>query len=160
MTGKLWKRFWDKVDVSDDNSCWEWTASKTRYGYGRIGVDRKTYKAHRIAWYLNTGEMPNLLVCHKCDNPPCCNPRHLFLGTHKDNQRDKVNKGRQSKGIKHALRPRGRGETAATAKLREDEVRTILRSKKSLTSLAKEYGVSKKQIFRIKHKQAWSHVNE
>lgn len=92
-------RFWSKVDKSGD--CWEWKAAKLPFGYGLFGYKGKSVKAHRFSWELSNGEIHyDLLVCHKCDNPSCVNPNHLFLGTHKDNFNDMVEKGRGTIEVK------------------------------------------------------------
>jgi HNH endonuclease len=87
------------VEIIPEHSCWEWTASKFRDGYGQIKVNRKNKKAHRIAYELFKGPIPeNMLVCHTCDNPGCVRPEHLFLGTALDNSHDMINKGRYNNG--------------------------------------------------------------
>jgi hypothetical protein len=92
-TLQLEARFWAKVSKSP--GCWEWTACKSPAGYGRFIVKDRSYPAHRIARWLATGEWPGeLFTCHVCDNPGCCNPDHLFLGTPADNMRDMSRKGR------------------------------------------------------------------
>lgn len=86
-------RFWAKVDRGDD--CWEWTGIKDPNGYGRCGMFGETL-AHRVAWKLTREAIPGgLFVLHRCDNPPCCNPDHLFLGTQADNIADMDHKGRR-----------------------------------------------------------------
>jgi len=88
-------RFWRNVKNVGGEGCWEWTGTKTTGGYGVLSVDRRPEKAHRIAWRLTHGEpAPHFFVCHRCDNPPCVRPDHLFLGTHQDNMGDMVRKGR------------------------------------------------------------------
>jgi len=86
-------RFWSKVDVQGTGPCWEWKAA-TNGRYGRFGHNGKSLGAHRVAWELfNDKEIGKLYVCHHCDNTKCCNPDHMFLGTHQDNM-DDLNKKR------------------------------------------------------------------
>jgi hypothetical protein len=86
------QRFWAKVAVGP--GCWEWTAG-TQYGYGRFVLGGRTFKAHRLSYEISVGVIPDgLKVLHHCDNPPCVNPAHLFVGTHADNVRDREAKGR------------------------------------------------------------------
>ena len=75
------ERFWEKVVRRGDDECWDWNASKDRFGYGWLSVGQRMHHGHRISWQLHNGAIPNCLcVLHKCDNPPCTNPDHLFLG--------------------------------------------------------------------------------
>jgi hypothetical protein len=91
-------RFWSRVDKSNGlDACWMWTAGLHNRGYGRIRWNGMPECAHRIVWMLINGAIPNELeVLHRCDNPPCCNPGHLFLGTQADNMHDRDAKGRQN----------------------------------------------------------------
>jgi hypothetical protein len=87
-------KFWARVDKQPDG-CWEWQGCRTPKNYGVFGIKRKHWLAHRFAFYHAVGPFdPSLLVCHKCDNPPCVNPDHLFLGTQLDNIQDCLRKGR------------------------------------------------------------------
>lgn len=90
-------KFWSKVDIQrhDVDACWNWTAGTCR-GYGLIMVNKKHYRANRIAWALANGRMPkdNMDICHRCDNPSCCNPNHLWEGTRSENLKDAYDKGR------------------------------------------------------------------
>lgn len=91
----LEERFWEKVIKGRANECWIWQASIDSCGYGTIRVGRTHDKAHRVSYFLATGQKPGSShVLHACDTPPCVNPRHLFLGTHADNMRDRLKKGR------------------------------------------------------------------
>lgn len=102
------ERFWEKVDRSSKDGCWPWLAARfDARGYGAFKKrdDRGRWKmerAHRVAWMLVHGAIPaGMVVCHRCDNPPCCNPEHLFLGTALDNNRDAAAKGRTARGERH-----------------------------------------------------------
>lgn len=100
----IYERWAAKVRVADstlptmDTPCWEWAAAVDNYGYGKLAtVSRTIRQAHRVGYELNVGPIPpGMLVCHRCDNPKCVAPHHLFLGTHRDNSRDMVRKGRQA----------------------------------------------------------------
>ena len=89
-------RFWEKVTRGDESECWEWTGFRKPEGYGVFLLKKGRYAtASRFAWELTHGPIPDgLCICHTCDNPPCCNPAHLWLGTRADNNRDKTEKGR------------------------------------------------------------------
>lgn len=103
------ERFDSNVDRSAGaDACWPWLASRNRAGYGLFSVGKRATRdrsnAHRVAWVFANGPIPvGMWVLHKCDNPPCVNPAHLFLGTHEDNYADRHAKGRDSKGPSHGL---------------------------------------------------------
>jgi hypothetical protein len=94
--------FWSIVVPGDPDKCWEWQGGKSKDGYGYLHLAGQTKLAHRVSYELHHGEIPKgLVICHKCDNPPCVNPKHLFIGTHLDNavDRDKKGRGRGGKPI-------------------------------------------------------------
>ena len=108
-------------------------------------------KAHRVSWQLFRSEIPaGLHVLHHCDNRRCVNPAHLFLGTHHDNMRDKVAKGRQSTG---------RGNQQPRAKLTPEKVRAICRYNRPQRHIAAEYGVSQRLVTLVKQRKIWAHVD-
>lgn len=141
------KRFWEKVNISG-NQCWEWTASLNN-GYGWFNTGSKIKHAHRVAAFLS-GKLDSLdsefHVLHHCDNPKCCNPNHLFIGTNNDNIADKVNKGRC--GFK-----RMNGQSNGMSKLKNNQIKEIkglyFSSMFSQSQLAKKYGIQQSHVSRI-----------
>jgi hypothetical protein len=144
--------FWAKVDVRGVDDCWEWTHIRNPKGYGRASVRSTLRAAHRVAWTFAHGPIPDgLFCCHHCDNPPCCNPRHLFLGTSSENLQDASRKGR--------MHP---GEKCGTAKLTDAAVRDIrLRhasGERSRATLARRHGVSVGAVQAVLERRTWRHV--
>jgi len=142
-------RFWDKVDIKGADECWEWTAWKNNRGYGQIGLGRKLVLAHRVSWELKNGPIPKgMEVLHKCDNPACVNPNHLFTGSQKDNMDDMAEKGR-----------RPMGKDVWNAKLTKEDVVKIRESNKKQAELAAIYDVTQSHISDIISHRRWSWVN-
>lgn len=153
-----------KVDRSGGpDACWPWTGSggRARGGgvYGHLKLRDVVVTTHRLAWELANGPIPpGMFVCHRCDNPPCCNPAHLFLGTATDNARDRDAKGRQRN-----VRPFGNGSANHAARLSEDQVRLILsmaNSGLSYRAIARKAHaqVLPQTIGKIILRQRWRHV--
>ena len=146
-------RFWRKVDKS--KACWNWTGALTK-GYGYLSKDSKKYYAHRYSWIIHNGLIPeNLCVLHKCDNPLCVNPDHLFLGTTLDNVKDKIAKGRNRWGSCF-------GEKNGFSKLNNEKVLAIKQHRsegKSLCKIAEIIGVSKSTVGNVLTGKNWRNIN-
>jgi hypothetical protein len=143
------------------SGCWLWLGSEQgSNGYGRIKANGKYTQAHRYSYKRFVGEIPNgMFVCHRCDNPACVNPYHLFVGTHQDNTDDKVRKNRQAKGIKLAeaqYKNRPKGELNGGSKLTQDQVNQIRSINLPQRKIAKIFGVSQPLISKIKRKEMWN----
>lgn len=169
--------FWKKVKRTD--TCWNWIGGKTERGYGRFGAFGKKFQAHRLCFIIHFGIIPaeRPCVCHRCDNPACVNPAHLFSGTHSDNMKDMVSKGRavnvgnlppdcrqfgDNNGSRIHPESRPRGECNALAKITEKDVLEMRMDYSSGTisqiQLASKYGIKQPQISRILRRVSWSHI--
>lgn len=137
-------RFSEKVKRSGPDDCWEWQASCNPNGYGHLRAAGRDLLAHRISYVLEHGPIPvGLVVMHSCDNPPCCNPAHLSVGTHADNAADKVAKGRS---------PRLIGEASGRAKLTKAEATAIRAARaagESCEPIGARYGIDPAHVSRI-----------
>lgn len=147
------KDFWNKLEKLE-NGCWEFSGYKSKDGYGLLTFHGRPERAHRLSYKLSVGEIPRgLVVCHRCDNPACGNPEHLFIGTQSDNIADRVNKKRDGdhKGIKN-----GR------AKLRENDVVEIRKyyaaGGSTKADIAVRYGVTDVLVGMIVRRKIWRHV--
>ena len=144
-------RFWGRVDIDISlDVCWEWKGRKNSDGYGEFDYNNTCTFAHRYSWMTLHGEIPKgMVICHKCDNPPCCNPNHLFMGTVQDNVRDRDAKGRQAD--RH-------GKKNGRAVLDEEKVRAIKLLRKNgatYKELQQEFGVSNGCINHIVNGRHW-----
>jgi hypothetical protein len=183
-------RFWSKV--SEDGPlpercpelgpCWLWTAGCSKNGYGQFSIGRQGYSTHRMAWIFTNGPVPaGISVLHRCDNPPCVNPGHLFLGTQLDNRRDCVRKGRTATGDRQGSRAHpetctygdrnglrlhperaAMGERNARAILNAGQVLSIRRAYASggvtYKALGQQFGVSTSQVALIVQRKKWKHI--
>lgn len=185
-------RLWEKVDRAGPvhpvlgTRCWIWTRGLTTSGYGSISTGNgRTSATSRVAWEVTNGPIPaGLFACHHCDNPPCCNPEHLFLGTHADNARDMAEKGRANAHLRRGeangsrkhpeRRPRGdrhwtqtspslvcRGERCHSAKLDAEKVREV-RARSAMGErsglIAAAFGIATSMVRRIVRRDNWKHV--
>ena len=142
--------FWSRVEVGLAYQCWPWKGAKNPKGYGHLIVDGKKVMAHRVAYQLVNGEIPEGdVVRHSCDNPACCNPRHLATGSHKDNTRDMVMRRRSAMGEKN-------GRT----KLTEADVLYIRCNPEGLSgkALAKKFGLASSTISYIRAGRSWRYL--
>ncbi len=146
MSPEQIEHFWGRVDQRSSDECWEWTDYRLKGVYGWLSINNVSYYAHRVAYRLTYGKLGQNL-CHKCDNPPCCNPNHLFEGSHKINSGDMVSKGRSA-----------RGETHARVKLTEKNVLQIRSSDRINADEAERYKVSRPQISHIRSRKNWQHI--
>jgi hypothetical protein len=174
-------RFWEKVDQSaGPDACWPWIGALFRstkareFWYGQFQLDGSPRLAHRVAWLLVNGEIPDgIKVLHTCDNPPCCNPTHLFLGTTLDNNRDMMAKGRgrfpgprvPAAGNKNGSRTkpesRPRGESHPKTNLTNDQVvemRRLHHEGVKQVRLAERYGIDKTVVSKIITRRTWTHL--
>jgi len=174
----LEEKFWPKVKKGP--GCWEWIGVRDGCGYGRLAVYRESkrvrvFLAHRLSWALNRGAIPRgLCVLHKCDNPPCVRPSHLWVGTQAENNADRDAKGRHWSVVKPDSAPRGdahwmrtrpddvlRGECHGRAKLKERDVVKIKKLRTDgvpVKDLVKRFGVSSSTIYFILSGETWAHI--
>lgn len=153
---ELYNKFWSKVGfTAQQDKCWDWLGFKVKAGYGQFSLNHyQCGRANRMAYYLHYKIDPiGKIVCHSCDNPSCCNPHHLFLGTSKENTADMFKK-------KRANPPKGTAHWCS--KINEDIVRDI--RKKCINGctqaeIAKQYGIYASVVSRIMSKDTWAHVN-
>lgn len=136
-------RFWAKVDIRGPNECWPWKGATKPKGYGSFRVGRKTQTASRVAYALANGKI-ELCGCHYCDNPPCCNPAHIFEGTNADNTADRDRKGR--------------GVNRNNVRLTEEQVIAAYFDPRPAIYVADELGVDRGHIKNIRAKKSWKHL--
>ena len=153
-------RFWSKVDRRGPDECWPWTAAaRDRKGYGAFGLDGKIQKAHRVSFLIEHGRWPEPCGLHSCDNPPCCNPRHIFEGTKADNNRDMAAKGRCAHGDAHWMRVTGAfGERSVNARLTNRQALEIYKSAGTQKRIAAQFGVTQATVHFIKSGKQWNEM--
>lgn len=146
------ERLFLRSKAIEKTGCIEWTGSKDRDGYGFIGVNGSLTGTHRASWEEANGRpVPNgMYVLHKCDNPSCINPEHLFVGTQRDNVKDMVDKSRISSR---------KGALNGAAKITEDLVKAIRSDLRPSKQIANEYGLNRNTVWLIRSGRNWSHVS-
>lgn len=158
------ERFWSRVDKDGPvpehmphlGSCWVWTGSKHKFGYGFQRFMGKSEVAHRVSWFLEHGVVSSKFVCHRCDNPGCVRPSHLWEGTCGENQKDMADKGRGGspgfQGITHPM--------AALNEADVYEIRKLWDEKCGQAEIAKQFGISRIHAARIGRRRSWPHLPE
>jgi hypothetical protein len=153
---KMIDRFWAKVDKSEE--CWEWMGACRNFGYGNFWASGKWYGAHIFSWIVNFGKIKNdLCVLHECDNPKCVNPKHLWLGTKRDNIYDSINKNRSPQ----LTREFRLGEKNQNSKLCRNDVlkiRKMFENGSTYSEIKNFFPVSVSTIYNIKSKKTWNHI--
>lgn len=162
--------FWAHVIQGDPEKCWPWQGSRTKsscpsHVYGTFTIAGKTYIAHRIALWLSIGEWPGAFEsCHSCDTPHCCNPSHLFKGTHQDNMNDMNRKGRNPATVPGSYRPSEpwQGEKNGTSKLTNAKVTEARQSHfqghRTIEQISKTLSTNKRHTWDVVHGKKWSHL--
>lgn len=155
--------YWNKIRFigASDEECWDWIGALNAQGYGNWWASGKYLRAPRVAYFLANGAYPDRLhICHHCDRPACCNPRHLFIGTHTDNMQDCAQKGRNGSTTRPESRPRG--ARVNTAKLTEDQVREIRKifalGGITKSALARRFGIDWTACDWVIQRRSWRHV--
>lgn len=146
--------FWShaRKDPANEDACWQWIGDTHPGGYGQFMHKRKLIYGHRASYEIHYGPIPKgMQVCHKCDNPPCCNPRHLVLGTLQYNAKDRTDKGRTAHGEKH-------GAAKLTADLVAKIKGELVNRAETWDAIASRYGVTRMAIIKISQGKTWAHV--
>ena len=161
------RRFWSKVDSSHgSDSCWNWLGCRSQDGYGSFQIDGLAKRAHRMAFVYRYGPITDgLCVCHRCDNPVCCNPLHLWAGTTAQNMADKRSKGRQAMGETHGTKTHPesikRGAAHGRSKLTTEKVISIRQSAAAgatYKEIGSQWGVDSTAVGLIVRRKNWRHV--
>jgi HNH endonuclease len=155
-------RFWAKVCLGNDDVCWEWTGAISshkhdQYGKVKLPSSKEVLRSHQVAYYLQTGVDPRPgLVMHSCDNPKCCNPHHLSVGTHVENMQDMATKHRATNGGVATV-----GQENGNAVLTDTDVlniRKLIGAGLTNVSIGKQFGVTHATISCIRRKVTWKHL--
>lgn len=155
-------KFWGRVRKTD--GCWIWTGFQNEHGYGRVRFNGKMTLSNRISWMIHHGDIASkMCVCHRCDNPQCVNPSHLFLGTQVENIADRQAKGRQASGDRSGARTRPdlvpRGERSGRTTLKNAdvlEIRRLWAGGHPQKAIAAQFGISRNGVSCIVNGKRWA----
>jgi hypothetical protein len=138
-------KFTESYSVNVISGCWEWTKKLHKYGYGLLAPNgSKWVTAHRVSWILFRGQITlGMFICHKCDNPRCVNPEHLFEGTHQDNMDDAANKGRMSHGVNRW--------NASFDEIQIQEIKLLRERGETHQAIADRLGASRRTVSHVLH---------
>lgn len=150
-------RFWAKVEKAGGDDCWLWIGPTNKAGYGYFRLGRTNHHASRVSLAIKLGRWPakQEFACHTCDNPPCCNPSHLWTGSNQENIRDAASKGRT-----HKWGGARRGEGSPASKLTEQDAIAIIAAKgvRRMADVCEQYGVTSGAIGAIWAGRSWKHL--
>lgn len=164
ITKKDVARFWSRVNVGDDNSCWYWNNATHSFGYGYININGKNYLSHRIALIIwNDGKVEkDKFVLHSCNNPACCNPNHLRWGTQKENINDCIKAGRKTNPPRNGINPPIHYGTDNNNAIMDEKKVLNLRedwsNKMEAKQLSKKYGIAISTVYQIINFKSWRQV--
>lgn len=167
MRGTPAERLWARVKKKR-NGCWEWNGARSPSGHGSMRLGKGHISTHRLSFELAYGPIPSrMFICHRCDNPPCVNPEHLFLGTPADNMRDRDSKGRGATGRRNGRHTKpectARGEQCGRTKLTTRQVLDIREAyaneRISMRALGAIYGISHTQVRYVVRGLSWAHLS-
>lgn len=146
-------RFWKKVTIKSDNECWSWNGSRCANNYGHLTIQHKTWKAYRYSWMIKNGPIPKRMnICHSCNNPPCVNPSHLYLATHKQNMADASRDFLFVHGINHSHARLNPESVREIRKLRDQGV--------SIPKLCRQFNMSAGAIWAASKRLSWKSVKD
>lgn len=152
IPARVKERFEESYIPEPNSGCWLWLGTMFNTGYGSVSINRKNKLAHRVSYQIANGPIHDgAYICHRCDNPACVNPDHLFAGSHADNMRDCANKGRN-------VTPAAQGESHNQSKLTEADVLAIRASAGRTKDIAAAYNISRVNVWLIKTRRAWGHL--
>lgn len=151
LHGKTLMERWSAY-VTRGAGCWEWSGYKDPNGYGRLSIDNRPILAHRVSWEIHRGPLTSAdHICHRCDNPSCVRPEHLFLGDHAANMADKMAKKRHRYGV-------SRGEAHGCSKLTIEQVHEIRAAEGTVSDIARRFQMSRTQVRDIRERRSWRYV--